>query len=287
MKVAVIGANGQLGSDICHVYKEEGNIVHELNHNSIDIVEYGQCFDVITGISPDLVINTAAMHNVEVCEEKPELSFLVNGIGARNLATISKKLQIPLVHFSTDYIFDGLKQSPYLEDDLPLPLNIYGNTKLSGEIFIRSVADSFFIVRVSGLYGRSACRAKGGLNFVRLMLKLAKEKDEIRVVNDEILSPTFTLSVAEQLARLTQTDKYGVYHMVSEGSCSWYEFASRIFEITNSGVELTIASSDEFPKKVPRPKYSVLKNRNIEAAGLNIMPHWADNLERYIASLDL
>jgi len=286
MRVAVIGANGQLGSDICHVYKEEGHIVHELNHNSIDIVDFGQCFDVITEISPDLVINTAAMHNVEVCEEKPELSFLVNSIGARNLATISKKLQIPLVHFSTDYIFDGLKQSPYLEDDLPLPLNIYGNTKLSGEIFIRSVADSFFIVRVSGLYGHSACRAKGGLNFVRLMLKLVKERDEIRVVNDEILSPTFTLSVAKQLARLTQTDKYGVYHMVSEGSCSWYEFASRIFEITNSGVELTIASSDEFPKKVPRPKYSVLKNRNIEAAGLNIMPHWSDNLEHYITSLD-
>ena len=118
------------------------------------------------------------------------------------------------------------------------------------------------------------------------MLKLAKEKDDIRVVNDEILSPTYTISVAEQLEKLTQTDKYGVYHMVSEGSCSWYEFAKRIFEFIDIDVELNIASPDEFPTKVPRPKYSVLKNKNLETEKLNIMPHWTEGLQRYLMSLD-
>ena len=287
MRVAVIGANGQLGSDICHVYKQAGHDIRELNHDKIDITEFGKCSDVLKAINPDLVISTAAMHNVEICEENPEKSFLVNGIGARNLALLSKEIQIPLVHFSTDYIFDGQKESPYFEDDLPIPLNVYGNTKLSGEIFLRNIADSFFIVRVSGLYGKAACRAKGGLNFVQLMLKLANEKDEIRVVDDEVLSPTYTISVAEQLERLTQTDKYGVYHMVSEGSCSWYEFAKKIFELAEIDIELNVAHPDEFPVKVPRPKYSVLSNRNLEAEGLNIMPHWVEGLRRYLMSLDL
>ena len=287
MRVAVIGANGQLGSDICHVYKQAGHDIRELNHDKIDITEFDKCFEVLKAINPDLVISTAAMHNVEICEENPEKSFLVNGIGARNLALLSKEIQIPLVHFSTDYIFDGQKESPYFEDDLPIPLNVYGNTKLSGEIFLRNIADSFFIVRVSGLYGKAACRAKGGLNFVQLMLKLANEKDEIRVVDDEVLSPTYTISVAEQLERLTQTDKYGVYHMVSEGSCSWYEFAKKIFELAEIDIELNVAHPDEFPVKVPRPKYSVLRNRNLEAEGLNIMPHWVEGLRRYLMSLDL
>ena len=287
MRVAVIGANGQLGSDICHVYKEAGHDIQELNHDKIDITEFDKRFEVLKAINPDLVISTAAMHNVEICEENPEKSFLVNGIGARNLALLSKEIQIPLVHFSTDYIFDGQKESPYFEDDLPIPLNVYGNTKLSGEIFLRNIADSFFIVRVSGLYGKAACRAKGGLNFVQLMLKLANEKDEIRVVDDEVLSPTYTISVAEQLERLTQTDKYGVYHMVSEGSCSWYEFAKKIFELAEIDIELNVAHPDEFPVKVPRPKYSVLRNRNLEAEGLNIMPHWVEGLRRYLMSLDL
>ena len=287
MRVAVIGANGQLGSDICHVYKQAGHDIQELNHGKIDITEFGKCSEVLKAINPDLVISTAAMHNVEICEENPEKSFLVNGVGARNLALLSKEIRIPLVHFSTDYIFDGQKESPYFEDDLPIPLNVYGNTKLSGEIFLRNIADSFFIVRVSGLYGKAACRAKGGLNFVQLMLKLANEKDEIRVVDDEVLSPTYTISVAEQLERLTQTDKYGVYHMVSEGSCSWYEFAKKIFELAEIDIELNVAHPDEFPVKVPRPKYSVLRNRNLEAEGLNIMPHWVEGLRRYLMSLDL
>ena len=273
MKVAVIGANGQLGSDICHVYKNAGYNICELNHDVIDITEFGKCFDILNKNNPDIIISTAAMHNVEKCEENPEKSFKVNGIGARNLALLCRDLCIPLVHFSTDYIFDGQKGSPYHEEDHPIPLNVYGNTKLSGENFIRNIINTFFIIRVSGLYGHHLCRAKGGKNFVQMMLKLADERDEINVVNDEFLSPTYTY-------------KFGIYHMVSEGSCSWYEFAKKIFQFTGKKVKLNVASPNEFPSKVSRPKYSVLQNRNLEKNGLNIMLNWSDNLQRYIRSLD-
>jgi len=286
MRAAVVGANGQLGSDICYVYREAGGSVIELDHDAIDITEFGQCLEVINKHAPDIIINTAAMHNVELCEEWPEKSFLVNGIGARNLALVSRNLHIPVVHFSTDYVFDGRRRIPYVEDDTPLPLNVYGNTKLSGELFIRNIADSYFIVRVSGLYGHAACRAKGGVNFVRLMLRLAGERDAIRVVDDEVLSPTFTLSIAEQLERLTRTERYGVYHMASEGSCSWYEFAKKIFEISDIEVDLNIASPEEFPSKAARPKYSVLENRKLESEQLNVMPHWETGLRRYLMSLE-
>ena len=231
MKVAVIGANGQLDSDICHVYKNAGYNICELNHDVVDITEFGKCFDILKKNNPDFIISTAAMHNVEKCEKNPEQSFKVNGIGARNLALLCRDLCIPLVHFSTDYIFDGQKGSPYHEEDHPIPLNVYGNTKLSGENFIRNIINTFFIIRVSGLYGHHLCRAKGGKNFVQMMLKLADERDEINVVNDEFLSPTYTYNIAEQLEKLTQTDKFGIYHMVSEGSCSWYEFAKKYFSL--------------------------------------------------------
>jgi len=284
-RVAVIGANGQLGSDICKVYRESGDTVYELNHDKVDVIDTKSCFNEIDKIKPDLLINTAAMHYVESCEENPEKSFLVNGIGAKNLALISGELNIPLVHFSTDYVFDGLKDSPYVENDLPLPLNVYGNTKLSGENFIRNTTKLFFIARASGLYGHSACRAKGGLNFVRLMLKLAEDRDEIRVVDDEILSPTFTYDIARQLKKLTRTGKYGLYHMTSQGSCSWYEFARKIFELTETKINLNIASPEEFPSKVPRPKYSVLENANLMAMGMDIMPHWSESLKQYLQEI--
>tara|TARA_Y100000031_G_scaffold129734_1_gene148972 strand:+ start:402 stop:1262 length:861 start_codon:yes stop_codon:yes gene_type:complete len=282
MEIVVIGANGQLGSDIFKVYKDKGNTMHALNHNNIDITEADSCMEVIKRIQPELLINTAAMHKVELCEQFPVKAFKVNGLGARNLAVISDELSIPLVHFSTDYVFDGGKQLPYVESDITLPINIYGNTKLSGEMFIRNIAKRYFIVRVSGLYGQSPCRGKGGLNFVKLMLKLAEEKKEIRVVDDEILSPTYTFDIAQQLVELTRTEKYGLYHMVSQGSCTWFEFAAQIFNLTKTNIKLNVARSGEFPTKVPRPKYSVLDNLNLANHGLDIMPDWSTSLQNYL-----
>ena len=285
MKVVVIGGNGQLGSDLCKVYKQTGDVVQELNHGDIEISDFKKCRDIIKRIGPDLIINTAAMHHVESCEEYPKKAFLVNSLGARNLAIVCEDLDLPLVHFSTDYVFDGSKGSPYVEVDIPIPLNVYGNSKLSGENFIRKLTEKHFIIRVSGLYGHSACRAKGGLNFVGLMLKLAEDRDEIRVVNDEILSPTFTYDIAVQLEKLTGTKEYGLYHMTSRGSCSWYEFAEQIFHLTDARVKLSIALPEEFSSKVPRPKYSVLENANLMAKRLDVMPHWSESLKQYLQEI--
>ena len=283
MRIAIIGANGQLGSDVTSVLKENGYDVSELTHNEIEISNI-DCVDVVLkDIKPDIVVNTAAFHNVPRCEEEPEKAFLVNGVGTMNLARISNDIDATLIHISTDYVFDGEKKSPYVEIDPPAPLNVYGNTKLSGEYFIRAIANKYYILRVSGLYGKNPCRAKGGYNFVELMLKKAKEQDEVRVVNDEFLTPTFTKEVARQISKmLKKMPGYGLYHATAEGSCSWYEFAQAIFEITDTEVNLKEAAPGEFASGVKRPKYSVLENYNLKKAGINIFKHWKESLEEYI-----
>lgn len=282
MKIAVIGANGQLGIDVCKEFYDGNHEVIELNHDNFDITDFVTAEKILQDKKPDFVVNTAAMHHVESCEENPAQAFAVNGIGARTLAKLSNTLNFTLFHISTDYVFDGKKSTPYVESDYPIPLNVYGNTKLSGELFIRTIAEKYFILRVSGLYGHHLCRAKGGLNFVSLMLKLAKERDEIRVVDDEFVSPTFTVDVAKQINHLTNSKQYGLYHATSQGSCSWYQFAAKIFELTGSEIKLTPAKPGEFPTKVPRPNYSVLENAALQEIKLDIIPHWENGLKRYL-----
>ena len=284
MKVAVIGANGQLGCDVCEAFREQGDDVTELNHNVIDVSDFNSVLSKLSVAKPDIVINTAAMHKVEDCENSHNLAFAVNTIGAKNLAMISNDLDFVLVHISTDYVFDGAKKEPYVETDCPGPLNIYWLTKLGGEYFIQNIASKYFILRVSGLYGKNPCRAKGGLNFVDLMLKLAGETDEVRVVADEILTPTFTVDVAKQIYELTKNNYYGLYHATAQGSCSWYQFAANIFEISCTNVKLSVADPSEFETKVPRSKYCVLENRALENLGLDVMQHWEKSLKKYLCT---
>lgn len=285
MKVAVIGANGQLGSDICNVFKRQGEEVIALTHDFIEVSDFDSVSTVLRQASPNMVINTAAMHNVEACESDPQKSFLVNGIGAMNLAKVSNEVKYTLIHISTDYVFDGAKKAPYVESDCPNPLNVYGNTKLAGEFFVRNIAEKYFIFRVSGLYGVNPCRAKGGLNFVSLMLKLAKERDEVRVVDDEVLTPTYTNDIAHQIFHVAKCNDYGIFHLTAQDCCSWYEFAMKIFELTHVSVRLSIADPGEFPSKVPRPKYSVLENKELKSIGLDIMPHWVEGLKKYLGGI--
>lgn len=290
MKVAVIGANGQLGRDICEAFWSNGDQVLELDIERkgsqwIDIADFDSVSKALTGCGDcDLVINTAAMHNVEACENDPEKAFKVNGVGSINLSLACNEIDKPLLHISTDYVFDGKKQAPYEESDKPLPLNVYGNTKLSGEHFIESMAKKYFILRVSGIYGKNPCLAKGGRNFVDLMLKLAGERDEVRVVDDEVLTPTFTEDIAAQVVGLAHAKeaRYGLYHCTAEGRCSWYEFAKEIFSLAQSKVTLNKAAPGEFAVKVNRPKYSVLENTFLKEQKLNIMPPWQDGLKRYL-----
>ena len=282
MKVAVIGANGQLGSDVYRVFQDNGDDGIALNHDTFEVSDFKTVDSVMHDIMPDLVVNTAAMHNVEGCEIDPARAFAVNGIGARNLAQVSNEVGFTLMHISTDYVFGGSKTSPYIETDCPEPLNVYGNTKLAGEYFLRIIAEKHFVLRVSGIYGKNPCRAKGGLNFVSLMLKLAEQHNEIRVVDDEILTPTYTLDIANQIVRLMDSDAYGLYHVTAQGHCSWYQFAAKIFEFAGTKIKLNVAGPGEFPSKVPRPKYSVLENRGLQNLSLDIMPPWEIGLKRYL-----
>lgn len=285
LKVAVIGASGQLGCDVCKAFSDSGHEVVQLNHEAIEVADFDLARTQLQQARADVVLNTAAMHNLDVCEGEPAKAFVVNGIGARNLAILSNELDFVLFHVSTDYVFDGAKRTPYVETDCPMPLNVYGNTKLAGEYFVRTIAKKHFVLRVSGLYGTNPCRAKGGSNFVNLMLKLAKERDEVRVVDDEVLTPTFTEDIASQMVSMSDVDEYGLYHVTAQGSCSWHRFTAKIFELAKAKVKLSIADPSEFPAKVPRPKYSVLENEGLKSLNLDIMLHWEDGLQRYLTRI--
>ena len=286
MKIAVVGADGQLGRDMCAVFEEAGDLVARLTHADVEIASEDSVKSALGAIEPELVINAAAAHHVERCESDPAGSFSVNGVGARNVARWAAQANVPVAYISTDYVFGGEKMSPYVESDAPAPLNVYGVTKLAGEHFTSGQNPRHFVLRVSGLYGVNPCRAKGGLNFVELMLKLSREREVLRVVDDEFVSPTPTIQVARQLLRLSRTEAYGLYHATTEGSCSWYEFAREIFALSGSKVRLEAAAPGEFPAKVPRPKYSVLDNAALRAASLNVFTDWREGLRDYLETRD-
>jgi dTDP-4-dehydrorhamnose reductase len=282
MKIAVIGGNGQLGMDVMSAFTSNGDEAFSLTHSDIEISDLASVSHALENIHPLVIVNTAAMHHVENCEREPERAFAVNALGPRNLAMVARDIGAILMQVSTDYVFDGSKASPYTEEDNPLPLNAYGITKLAGEHFVRATTPKHFVIRTSGLYGKSPCRAKGGLNFIELMLKLAKERGEVRVVDSEVVSPTSTAELAQQIVQLSRSDCYGLYHATAEGSCSWYEFAREIFAVTDTPVRLIAAGPNEFPAKVARPKYSVLENRALKSRGLNTFQPWQDALHTYL-----
>lgn len=282
MKIAVIGANGQLGTEIVRVLGEDGHGVFSLTHADIEVSSIDSLSIRLRDLRPQVVVNTAALHHVEKCEQGPELAFAVNALGARNLALVAREIGAVLVQISTDYVFDGEKKIPYLENDPPRPLNVYGNSKLAGEYFVQSIAPKHYVLRTSALYGKAPCRAKNGLNFVELMLKLASERGEVRVVDSEIVTPTSTRELACQVLALIRSDAYGLYHSTAEGSCSWYEFAREIFSITRTPCRLSVARPDEFPAKVCRPAYSVLENSGLKSCGLNFFRPWQVGLRDYL-----
>lgn len=282
MRVAVIGAEGQLGSDVCDEFEKNSDDVHRVNHAMLDIALLDNVATSLSEIRPDVVVNTAAFHNVEKCEHDPSTAFSVNALGARNLAEVTREIGALFIHISTDYVFDGTKLQPYEETDTPRPLNVYGNSKLSGEYFVRSIAERYFILRTSALYGKHPCRAKDGLNFVELMLKLAQEREVIKVVDFEIVTPTSTAELARQIVEVSRCDAFGLYHATAEGSCSWYEFAREVFALAERKVHLVAAGRHDFPAKVARPAYSVLENRGLKAIRLNGFSDWRHGLKTYL-----
>ena len=281
MKVAIIGANGQLGMDLMRAFGDLEAV--PLNHGDIEIGDIDSVSRALAAIKPAIVVNTAAYHKVDDCEKNPDRSFQVNALGALNLARITQDLKSDLVHISTDYVFDGKKAQPYVESDLPHPLNVYAASKVAGEHFIAAYSDRHYVVRSSGLYGHNKCRAKGR-NFIDTMLALAGEGKDIRVVQDEVLTPTYTYYLALQVRDLVKTESYGLYHATNNGSCSWYEFAQEIFKNADLQPNLQPVSAKDFPSPIKRPSYSVLDNAALRSLGIDEMPHWKDSLEHYFKS---
>jgi dTDP-4-dehydrorhamnose reductase len=283
LKVFLIGVDGQLGSDIKEYFTLKDIEVHGLiGLKEVDICDYEGTFKLIKDYSPDLVINTAAFHNVDLCEDKVADAFKVNVAGVKNAASICRELDTPLMHFSTDFVFDGKKREPYTETDCPAPRSIYAISKLGGERVVQYMLEKYYLVRLSGLYGHAGCTGKGNINFVETMLKLARCNRKVRVVDDQVLTPTSTKDAAEKLYELIQKAKFGLYHMTNTGVCSWHEFACEIFRLSGKKVDVEPISSRELGAKAIRPAYSVLDNKNLRDAGIEDMRDWKLALKEYI-----
>lgn len=281
MKVLLIGANGQLGTDLNKVFQAAGDSVVPVTHAQVDVCVAEQVEKALADCKPEVVLNTAAYHKVEECEKKSDLSFQVNATAPMQLAQACQRAGTTLVHFSTDYAFGGYARStPFTEADRPAPLNVYGTSKVAGENLVAFSTDRYFVVRVCGLYGVAGSSGKGG-NFVETMLKKAAAGDAIRVVDDQVLTPTYTFDIAEAVRKLVLTGKFGLYHLTSEGQCSWYEFTRHIFESAGIKASLSPCKTAEFFSPVKRPAYSVLSKDKLHSLGIS-MPTWQDALPRYL-----
>jgi dTDP-4-dehydrorhamnose reductase len=284
MKIAVIGADGQLGSDLLKALA--GDEVAPLYFPEFDVTRPDQMRRVFQDLRPHTVINTAAFHRVDECEDDPETSFRVNAIAVRHLARLSAELRFVLVHFSTDYVFDGLKRAPYVESDPPNPLNVYAVSKLAGEFFVRAIAERHFLIRTCGLFGLASSREKG-YNFVDLVIARAEEGKTLRVVDDQWVSPTSTQELAARTSDLIRTDQYGLYHMSSEGQCTWFQFAREVFFLLGRRPRLEAVDSKTFGAKARRPLYSVLENKRAKETGLKDFSSWNDALRTYLKNKGL
>ncbi len=275
MKTLVIGANGQLGTDIVRAF--EGMDVIPLTHADIEITDPASISAAVSKYAPDVIINTAAFDNVPESEKRSEKAFHVNADGVKLLAGICNEAGITLLQISTDYVFDGSKREPYTEEDLPAPLNVYGASKARGELFASSI-EKHYIVRVSGIYGITGCRGKGGRNFVESILKLAAGNSPLKVSSNIITSPTYTLDAACEIRRiLVERLPYGIYHVANSGLCSWHEFAREILAL--GGISKDIEAVEELAEAagVKRPLYSPLISIRVEP-----MRPWKEALAAYM-----
>ncbi|MED3749345.1 dTDP-4-dehydrorhamnose reductase [Geobacillus stearothermophilus] len=281
MKVVVTGAKGQLGTDLVDLLSDRGYEVYGYGREELDITDFAQVKQVITEIRPDVVIHAAAYTKVDLAESEPDQAFFINAYGTRNVAVASEAVGAKLVYISTDYVFDGMANTPYNEFASTNPLSVYGKSKLAGEQFVRDLHLKFFIVRTSWVYG------KHGNNFVKTMLKLAQERDELMVVNDQVGCPTYTVDLANCILELIQTEKYGIYHVSNSGHCSWYEFAKAIFEEAGIKVKINPCTTKDFPRPAPRPAYSVFEHMALNLNGFRGIRNWREALKEFMIRIKL
>lgn len=277
MKVLVTGINGQLGHDVMRELEKRGHEAVGVDIEEMDITDAACVRRVMTRTVPEAVIHCSAYTAVDRAEEEVELCRRVNAEGTKNVAEVCAELDCKLLYLSTDYIFSGEGERPWEPGDEPDPLNVYGLTKYEGEQEIKSRINKFFIVRISWVFGVN------GNNFIKTMLRLGRENGAVRVVDDQIGSPTYTYDLAVLLVDMIETEKYGEYHATNEGVCSWYEFAKEIFAVAGmSEVEVTPVSSGEFPVKAKRPKNSRMSKEELVKNGFNKLPSWQDAVKRYV-----
>ncbi len=285
MKILLTGCNGQLGRELTRQLSRKGTLFAGYDIPEFDITNKTAMAAIIDREKPDVIINCGAMTNVDGCETQEEAAMAVNGEGPGKLAEICADREIVLVHVSTDYVFDGNGISedghirPYTETDPINPQTVYGKSKALGEKLVKEKTKQFFIVRTAWLYG-------DGHNFVKTMLKLSETHDKLTVVDDQVGSPTSTVDLARAILELIETDAYGVYHGTCEGMCSWYDFACEIFKLKGIDIDVSPVTSEEYPSKTPRPKYSVLENKGLEDLGLNVFRPWQEALVDYLNWLD-
>lgn len=281
--VVIVGSNGQLGTDLQP--RLEGFRVTGLVHADLDVCDPAAASEVLRRLKPDVVVNTSAFHKVDVCEDEPAASFAVNATGAYTLARLAAELDFTLVHFSSDYVFDGRGRVPYREDDLASPISVYGVSKLAGEKLVAAFSPRHFVIRTTGLYGVAGASGKGG-NFVETMVRLGKA-GPVRVVDDQVMTPTATVDLAQAVAALLAREgepgvAYGLYHITNAGQCSWHFFAQTIFALCGMRVDLSAITTAQSGSKARRPAFSVLDHGKWLRAGFAELRPWQEALGEYL-----
>lgn len=279
MNILLTGTTGQLGHDVLDEINLRGHSPIVLTRDELNLASTCNIKNTIISHNPDSIIHCAAYTKVDLAEDNRSICQTINSLAVKEIALAAKELNIPLIYLSTDYIFDGNKSSPYEEDDIANPINIYGKTKYEGELYVKDILDKYFIVRISWVFG------KNGNNFVKSMLKLSKEKKELSIVDDQIGSPTYTKDLAPLLIDMIESDKYGVYHATNEGFCSWYEFAKETFRYTNLNISLNPIKTSQYPTKAKRPLNSKLSKSRLSKSGFKPLRHWKEALHDYVDTL--
>jgi len=281
MKILLIGATGQLGGDLLR-----NNVGHDIIapwRSEVDVADSGSVERALRATRAEVLINTAAFHNVPLCEEKPDTAFRINCVAVRDMARLCSRTNVAFVTFSSDYVFNGSQRTPYREDDRPAPLQIYGITRAAGEYAALSEApDHAIVIRTCGLYGRSGAQSKGG-NFVDKRIDDARRNAVLEMSSDQVVCPTSTDDLSRSVFQLLEQPNRqpGIYHLVNEGECSWYEFTKAIYEI--SGLPVTVKPVDRGGRtgEMRRPLFSALANRKAKSLGI-VLPPWRDALDRYL-----
>jgi dTDP-4-dehydrorhamnose reductase len=282
LRVAVIGSTGQLGQDLMRVFGEDAT---GFAHEDLDVTDEAGVASAIGSLEPDWVLNTAAFHRVDDCEADPTSTFAVNATGALNVARAAADAGSGVVFYSTDYVFGGEERErdhPYEEGDAPLPLSVYGTSKVAGEQLVAQANARHIVVRSAGLYGTATSRK--GWTFPELMLNKARTEGSVRVVTDQVLSPTFTADLAQKTRELVERDARGLFHLTNDGECSWFEFARGAFDLAGVEAKMEAVDSSQFRQRARRPPYSALTSTRLEAVGVEPLRPWRDALRDYLES---